>query len=568
MSSVHLLSVFRAKLDLATWRYLIGYCSGYWKSAIIILLLATVQSMAFLPALILVRLAFDTALPQSNANMLLWIGAAMVGIRITSAITAIILRKISVKSVRAITYSLRCDLIQTIYGLSRLAYAEADIDTLQSRLVQDTERTEQMINAGLVNVIPTIFAGVTLFGVTVLLNWRLALAVSLVLPLLVVVNSITGPIVRTRLQQFHKAFEEFSLGISFSLRQLNLTHIHGYDREEISRQNLIADNVRAKGEAMALGFAIQGQLGQVVTGVAGATLIVFGGFAIIHKSMTIGDFIVFYMAIGILNGFVDRILASLPELMSGKVALSRLRAIAETESLAPQFGSKVLCFQGNIELKGVSFRFRERQILSGVSIDLVAGRTTAIVGPNGSGKSTIINLLLGFYAPDDGTIAADGVPYKMLGIRALRRSIGVVPQRPTFFQGTIAENISYGRVNPGFSDIQRAAERAHAAEFIDTLAAGYQTVIGGEGFVLSGGELQRIAIARALFDDPVMLIFDEPTNHLDISTIDALMRELTSGAGRPALLVVSHDASVIDYADEVWYLDGGQLLRRDKVTTV
>ncbi|HUQ80065.1 MAG TPA: ATP-binding cassette domain-containing protein, partial [Gemmatimonadaceae bacterium] len=218
-------------------------------------------------------------------------------------------------------------------------------------------------------------------------------------------------------------------------------------------------------------------------------------------------------------------------------------------------------FDGSIEMRGVTFGYRDEPVLRNVHLSLPRGAQVAIVGQNGAGKSTIVNLLLGFYRPQQGQVLASGTSYEDIDIRELRRSIGIVPQRPQFFAGTVRENIAYGSPSATPEQIDAAARLALADEVIARLAQGYDTPIGEHGVRLSGGESQRLAIARALLGNPRMLILDEPTTHLDTETIAAVMRRLANVDSRPTLLLISHDQTVVNTVEDVYRLGGGTLAR-------
>jgi ABC-type bacteriocin/lantibiotic exporter with double-glycine peptidase domain len=183
----------------------------------------------------------------------------------------------------------------------------------------------------------------------------------------------------------------------------------------------------------------------------------------------------------------------------------------------------------------------------------------AIIGANGVGKSTIAHLILGFYSPLSGCLHADDVPYEEVDVVHLRRQIGVVMQDPALFSGTISENICYGATDIDRKKIEGAAKLAMAHDFIQNLPEGFDTYIGEDGVLLSGGERQRLAITRALLRRPKLLILDEPTNHLDRIAVGQLLDNLDALDYHPALLMISHDMSVIRHADEVYRLEEGIL---------
>ncbi|MFC1488445.1 ATP-binding cassette domain-containing protein [Thermodesulfobacteriota bacterium] len=184
----------------------------------------------------------------------------------------------------------------------------------------------------------------------------------------------------------------------------------------------------------------------------------------------------------------------------------------------------------------------------------------ALVGPNGAGKSTIVNLILGFYRPQEGGLFADDCPYVNMDIVHFRRQIGVVTQDPIIFSGTVLENITYGSPEANTDQVVRAAELAVAHEFILRLPEGYDTFVGGRGVLLSGGQRQRIAVARALLRRPQLLILDEPTHHLDKTGVYELMGNLKRLEQVPSILIISHDVDILDAADQSYYLKEGRVV--------
>jgi ABC-type bacteriocin/lantibiotic exporter with double-glycine peptidase domain len=215
--------------------------------------------------------------------------------------------------------------------------------------------------------------------------------------------------------------------------------------------------------------------------------------------------------------------------------------------------------QRSLALRDVEFGYRDGvPVLCGFGLELERGERVVLVGPNGAGKTTVAALLLGLYRPWHGSAAADGIPYDELDIRALRRLIGFVPQRPILLPGTIAENIAYGAAAPDSRRIRSAAELATAGELE------LEAQVGDDGELLSGGERQRIAIARALLAQPPVLILDEPTASLDRDAVARVLANLRALPSEPAVLVISHDRAVIEDADRVVQLVdgvGGDLAR-------
>jgi subfamily B ATP-binding cassette protein MsbA len=186
----------------------------------------------------------------------------------------------------------------------------------------------------------------------------------------------------------------------------------------------------------------------------------------------------------------------------------------------------------------------------------------ALVGHSGAGKSTLVDLLLRFYTPQQGSISIDGYALNRVRLESLRQQIGVVPQQTVLFVGTVAENIAYGKPDATPEEIEAAARAAHAHEFIERLPEGYQTLIGDRGVRLSGGESQRIAIARALLRDPRILILDEATAALDPLSERMIQRVIEEGRGKRTTLIIAHRWSTVQCADRVLVLHRGELIEQ------
>jgi ATP-binding cassette, subfamily B, heavy metal transporter len=217
----------------------------------------------------------------------------------------------------------------------------------------------------------------------------------------------------------------------------------------------------------------------------------------------------------------------------------------------------------NVSFERVSFGYSpERRILDGLSFEIPEGRKLAVVGASGAGKSTIARLLFRFYDPDAGAVRINGQDIRGLTQDSVRAAIGVVPQDTVLFNDTIEYNIAYGRPGASHAEVERAARLAHLDGFIAQLPAGYQTMVGERGLKVSGGEKQRIAIARALLKDPPILILDEATSSLDSAAEQAILGALREAAARRTTLVIAHRLSTITDADEIVVLELGRIVER------
>jgi ATP-binding cassette subfamily B protein len=220
---------------------------------------------------------------------------------------------------------------------------------------------------------------------------------------------------------------------------------------------------------------------------------------------------------------------------------------------------------GRVEFRDVHFAYDPgRQILKGVSFEVPAGRTVAIVGPSGAGKSTISRLLFRFYDAQEGSILIDGQDIRDVTQDALRAAIGMVPQDTVLFNDTIAYNIRYGRMSASEEEVRRAAELAQIGEFIARLPEGYGTMVGERGLKLSGGEKQRVAIARTILKAPPILILDEATSALDSHTEREIQAALDLVSKGRTTIVIAHRLSTIVSADEIIVLKDGRIVERGR----
>jgi ATP-binding cassette subfamily B protein len=546
--------------DLAAWRHFARFYQGQFWLLFFISIGSAAQSLIVLPGLLLIRYAFDVAVPQKNIYLLVLVGIGLLAIRLTDLGVSLWLHWINIGVIRKAIFKLREDLLIRLYKFSRSFHTQTDQKAIHARIVQDTERLSNMSNALVSRLLPSLFASVALSFVLLFLNWLLFLIILSFFPILFLTNRYTGMVVKKKVYVFQRAFERFSKGILFVLRYMDLTKIQSAEDEEIDRQTRAFKKLQATSGGMAFIFAVHSHVQRTLTAVSGIIILIVGGALVATAHMTIGEFISFYIAAVILNNHLSIITEMIAEIMAGNESMVTLHRLVETEDIQSYHGSLQIEFEGFLSLKSVSFSYDDQPLLSKINLSIAPDSKIAIIGSNGAGKSTIIQLILGFYAPCQGELYADNFPYDELDISQLRESMGVVMQNPPFFSGTIFENIIYGPYGIDREQVVFACQYALAEEFIHKLPEGYDTQIGEDGVMLSGGERQRLAIARAILRRPKLLVLDEPTNHLDGATVTKLMKSFDSLSDPPAIVIISHDMSVVNHAREIYQLEKGILL--------
>ncbi len=518
-----------------------------------------------LPVALLIRRAFDDAIPTRNFHLLGAIGAVIFIANLASEVITVAIKYRILRITKLVTQRLRHDLLDRLYALPRTYYGKAEAGQLHTSIVQDTERLDVASSAFVALFLPALFATMVLVGILAFLNWFLFLVVIGIIPVLLLINKAMSKSLRKHVRAFHESFENFSKGILFIIQMIDLTRIQSAERFEVDRQRVKIRNVRLQSSAMVRqqSFYIATQNTLIV--LTGVMVLIVGGWAVTRGRMTVGELLSFYVALALMSNQLKTISSTLPQLIVGHESLNTLFGFLSLKDSNKYSGAKHIKFKGQITLQSVNFGYQDRPVLREVNLTIMPHSLTAITGTNGAGKTTIASLILGLYRPQSGLLLADGHSFDELDLTHLRASIGVVPQDPIIFFGTVAENIAYGRPHVSNKEIFRAAKIALAHDFIEQLPNGYATVVGERGILLSGGQRQRLAMARALLSRPALLILDEPTNHLDEKTVCQLIENLKSIAERPAILIISHQKNVLGDAQHAYVIDEGRLTQTSLV---
>ena len=549
--------------DLSAWRFFYKFFQGKVFNLLAYAVVASLHSLLIVPVVFLIRNIFDAAIPEGDITALVLLGGGILMIRVCMSLLKLGMRRYVLVIIKDAIHLMRSELIADLYGVARTFFSGAHQDQTYTRIVQDTERVDLMGNKLLSVMLPSGITALALTVVLLALSWKLVLAGCMIFPLLWWATRLTGSHVKKSVYVFQRAFEVFSSGVQFVLNQMDLTRQRAYEAEETRRQTEHIQDLRDKGVRMAMSYAINGEVQSNITGLGGLVILIFGGAAIAAGQMTLGEFVSFYVTAGLLNAAINQILVGLPDVITGNESLVTLTRLFEGYEKDPYQGRQAIERLDRLRLSDIEFRYGTNRVLRKVSLDVAPDSNIAIVGRNGAGKTTLIGIILGFHVPSRGTIRANGIDYGELDIRQLRKHIGFVPQQPSFFSGSVLENITYGVPDSTQHELREVTRLALIDDVTDSLPDGLETEIGDDGVRLSGGARQRIAIARALLGRPGLLILDEPTNHLDMASVERLMSGLASWSHRPAIITISHDARVIDHAEEVYRLLDGQLVQDD-----
>ncbi len=486
----------------SVWRYYPEFYKGSYRALLLTVLASIGQAFLVLPITLLIRYAFDVVVPSGDARFLLIVGAGLLGLNLANDGVALITRYFTLRLNKMAVMRLREQLLDRLYTFSQSFYGEADHKALHSSIVQDSERVDMMSNALVALVLPSVIASIIIGAVLASINSLLFLAVTSTVPLLLLVNlSMRSKLVR-RINAYHQSFATFDKGIAFILQTIGLTRIQAAEQLEIERQQTHIRDAQTIGLSMAWSAAVYVSAQNMIVSSSSIIILLVGGTLTFAGKMTLGALLSFYVMAALLRNQINTALSAIPPIIAGNQSLRVLHNILDIQNRQPYGGSKRIDFGGEIALRAVDFQYKDEPVLRGVDLTIQPQTITVITGTNGAGKTTIVNLILGLYRPQRGQLYADEQPFDALDFVHLRRQIGVVPQDPLIFGGTVSENIAYGVARLPPKAITQAAELATAHEFIAHLPQGYETLVGEDGMLLSGGQRQRIAIARALLSRP------------------------------------------------------------------
>ena len=458
------------------------------------------------------------------------------------------------------------------------------IDMLKSFIKADTEIIESnhsgkyisnlnfdvnQITKMLADAFLSIFKdGLTLIGLLCVMffqNWKLSLIAIIMIPL----ASITSKIIGKRMSKISTQAQEKSGDLNRYLIDLFKNHkiIKIFQRENFEniRSEKFVNDLKEKSAKIAAVYIRSTPVMEILTGIMIAILIFYSGKLIISGELAINNFFSFLAAMMLAYQPVKTLTKVNVAIEQGLAAANRILPIIDlsNEINLNEDKDKLNVSEGNIIFKDVNFTYKsnpENKVLQNINAIFAGGKMTALVGHSGSGKSTLLNMIPRIYAPTDGIINVDDQDISKFSLASLRSQISIVDQNTTLFDDTVLNNIKYARPEATNEEVYQAAEQSMCTEFINNLESGYETMIGENGVKLSGGEKQRLSIARAFLKKSKIILLDEATSSLDSETEDKIQKALSELTLNKTTIVIAHRLSTILNSDKIYVVDNGKII--------
>lgn len=459
---------------------------------------------------------------------------------------------------------MRRDLFKKLESLPFSYYDDNETGKIMSRMTNDLMNVSELAHHGPETL---LISSIMIIGSTIYLSTidpLLTLIIFCCVPFLVAVSI---PLRKKMSAAFTESRQNIALinsSLESSISGIRVTKAftnEEKEEEKFSESNsaFVASRMKAY-KAMSQFFCST----SFITDIFNVIILVAGGFFIAGGRINPGDYATFIISVNLFIQPVSSLINFLEQFQDGVSGFKRFVEVMEEQpELQDPDAVEIGKAQGTIEFKGVSFAYDETKgVLKNIDLNIPSGQKVALVGPSGGGKTTICHLIPNFYKVSDGTILIDGIDINKITYRSLRKNIGIVQQDVFLFNGTIRENILYGKLDATEEEIMHAAQRANIHDYVMTLPDKYETEIGERGIKLSGGQKQRISIARVFLKDPAILILDEATSALDNATeilIQEALDELCSGR---TTLIVAHRLSTIRSANEIIVISDGVIIEK------
>jgi ATP-binding cassette subfamily B protein len=575
-------------LDRSTVRRVLAYADRYRSMLLGFIATLLVSSLLSIVPALLVRQIIDEAIPASNRAQVNSLALVMVGLALASGVISLFERWFSARIGESLIYDLRVQLFDHVQRMPIGFFTRTQTGALISRMNNDVIGAQRALTGTLGQVISNAIVLATTLVAMFILEWRLPLLALALLPFFLLPTKRVGRVLQalTREQMEHNAAMNTTMTERLNVAGAMLVKLFGRHDDERDgfgeRAGAVRDlGIRSAmyGRGFTIGLTIVGALGTAVIYWVGGRLAISGSISV-GTVVAMGLYVtrIYLPLTGLTNARVD--------IMTAMVSFERVFEVLDTHNPitdAPD-AVELVSPTGHITASGLSFAYPTDSnapasleaggapsanaqadnplVLTNINFDIQPGQTIALVGPSGAGKSTLISLLPRLYDVSSGSLTVDGHNVRSLTQASLRAAIGVVSQDPHLFHDSVGANLRFARPSATEGQVRDACRAAQILDVIDALPDGLDTIVGERGYRLSGGEKQRLSIARMLLKDPAVVVLDEATSHLDSENESLVQQALATALDGRTAIVIAHRLSTITAADVILVLEHGQIVER------
>ena len=459
---------------------------------------------------------------------------------------------------------LQCDMLRNLISADTKIIDSKHTGKFISTLTNDVSHITNLISVGILNLFKDSLTLVGLLFVMFFQNWELALIAIIMIPLATLAARTLGKrIGKVATEQMLKAgiLNTYLIEIFKNHKLIKIFQREGYEN---NRANKFINDVKEKTKKIATVYVRSSPIMETLTGIMIAILIFYSGKLVLKNEIDVNSFFSFLAAMMLAYQPVRSLATLNITIGQGLSAAARILPVIDEKStlIENKNDTQINISSGDIEFKNVVFKYsgdKEENILKAVDLKMLGGKMTSIVGHSGAGKSTILNLIPRFYDANSGDIKIDDQSIYKATISSLRKNISLVSQDTTLFDDTIRNNIAYANLDASQKEIEEAAEHSFASEFIEKLPQKYETIIGENGIRLSGGEKQRLSIARAMLKKSQIILLDEATSSLDAETENKIQEAINFLTKNRTTIVIAHRLSTILNSDKIYVIDSGRI---------
>ena len=540
----------------------------YWKAIVTALVcMFCISGLNVIPALS-VKFLIDDIIPDKDLTLLGLLAGALVVAYTLRAITEFGQDYLAHRVAELVMFDLRVQVYGHIQKLSSNFFRNRRTGEIMSRIINDIDSLRDMLAHSGDAIVTQSLNVLVVAAVLFTLQWKLALFTLIPIPLTIILVLYFNKAVRQVYQNVREKLADVNARLLDNLSGIEVIKSFVMERRELNRfaaeskdyfnENMVAIKLWA--------YIFPTMI--FVVGIGSVIVIWYGGGQVISGELTVGSLVAFSALAWRLYWPLMDLGRENEKIQKAMAAVKRIFELLDTEPEIKDSPSAVELthprlnlsgVKGEIEFRGVSFAYDRDCVLKNIHLKIEPGEIIALVGPSGVGKTTLAGLIPRFYDPDEGTVSIYGIDIKGIKLESLRSNIGIVHQETFLFNGTIAENVGYGKISASLDEVVEAAKAANIYDFVSELPDGFDTVVGERGVKLSGGQKQRIAIARAILKDPPILILDEATSSVDTESEQLIQQSLSLLLKDRMTLIIAHRLATIKSAHRIVVLKDGEI---------